>query len=147
MDGFYGMSANDTISGGGGNDLIDGGTGADSMTGGTGSDIFDYDSYNETGTSYVTRDVITDFTKGADRIDLSGMDSSFWYSGNNAHVWRGTGAFGTGGEGELRYARFDNAGTTNDYTVVYGDRDSDVGSEFEIRLQGLVDLSSSDFYL
>jgi Ca2+-binding RTX toxin-like protein len=141
MDGFYGMAGNDTISGGDGNDLIDGGTGIDWMTGGTGSDIFDFDSSSE------TRDVITDFTHLVDDIDLSGMDASSALAGNNAFAWRGTGAFGTGAEGELRYAKFNNAGTTNDYTIVYGDRDSDTGSEFQIKLQGLVNLSSADFYV
>jgi Ca2+-binding RTX toxin-like protein len=140
MDGFYGMAGHDTISGGEGNDLIDGGAGVDRMTGGTGSDIFDFDSSGEAG------DVITDFTHLVDAIDLSGMDASSALAGNNAFAWWGTGAFGTGAGGELRYAKFNNAGTTNDYTIVYGDRDCDTGSEFQIRLRGLVNLSSADFY-
>ena len=92
-------------------------------------------------------DVITDFRHLVDDIDLSGMDASSALFGNNAFAWRGTGAFGTGAGGELRYAKFDNAGTINDYTMVYGDRDSDTGSEFQIKLLGLIDLSLADFYV
>jgi serralysin len=123
MDGFYGMAGNDW------------------MTGGTGSDIFDFDSSGETG------DVITDFTHLVDAIDLSGMDASSALAGNNTFAWRGTCAFGTGAGGELRYAKFNNAGTTNDYTMVYGDRDCDTGSEFQIKLRGLVNLSFADFHV
>ncbi|WP_201842247.1 M10 family metallopeptidase C-terminal domain-containing protein [Microvirga zambiensis] len=141
MDGFYGLAGNDTICGGAGNDLIDGGAGVDRMTGGAGSDIFDFDSSSEAD------DVITDFTHLVDDIDLSGMDASSVLRGNNAFAWLGTGAFGTGAGGELRYAKFDNAGTRNDYTMVYGDRDSDTCIEFQIRLQGLINLSSADFYV
>lgn len=141
IDGFYGMAGNDTIFGGGGNDLIDGGDGIDRMTGGIGSDIFDFDSSSEAG------DVIMDFRHLIDDIDLSGMDASSVLAGNNAFTWLGTCAFGTGAGGELRYAKFDNAGTKNDYTMVYGDRDSDTGSEFQIKLKGLVNLNSADFYL
>lgn len=151
MDGFCGMAGRDTINGGGGNDLIDGGRGQDSMTGGAGSDIFDFDAPGECslpGTyGYLFRDLITDFTAGVDDIDVSGMDASSVLAGDNAFTWRGTGTFGTGAEGELRYVKFDRAGTANDYTAVFGDTDSDAAVEFQIELRGLVTLGSSDFHL
>jgi serralysin len=130
MDGFYALGGNDTISGLGGNDLIDGGTGRDQMTGGTGSDIFDFDSRSETGNTSSTRDVIRDFIHLTDDIDLSGMDASSLLAGNNAFTWRGTGALSPGAGGELRYVKQNNAGTANDRTVIWGDVDSDAGSEF-----------------
>jgi serralysin len=40
-----------------------------------------------------------------------------------------------------------NAGTANDRTVIWGDVDSDAGSEFQIELAGLVSLSSADVLL
>lgn len=146
MDGFYGMAGNDTISAGGGNDLLDGGTGRDRLTGGGGRDVFDYDRAIETGNSAASRDVILDFLHLTDDIDLSGMDASTVLAGNNAFLWRGTGAF-TASAGELRYVQYDNAGTADDYTVVFGDRDADIASEFQIELRGLLTLTAADFLL
>ena len=147
MDGFYGLGGNDTISADGGNDLIDGGAGKDRMTGGAGFDVFDWDLASETGNSVSTRDIITDFVHLIDDLDMSGMDASSLLAGNNAFTWQGAKAFGSGAEGELRYVKYNNAGTANDYTVIYGDRDSDGSSEFQIQLQGLFNLSAEDFLL
>jgi Ca2+-binding RTX toxin-like protein len=144
MDGFYGLGGNDTISGSGGNDFLDGGTGRDILTGGAGADIFDYDRVSDTGNTSTSRDVIKDFVHLTDDIDLAGMDASSILSGNNAFVWRGTGGITTSTQGELRYQKYDNTGTTNDYTVLYGDTDGDTASEFQIQLSGLVTLSLSD---
>lgn len=146
-DGFYGLGGGDTISAGGGGDLLDGGAGRDRMTGGAGSDVFDFDLRGETGNGGATRDVVTDFAHLADDIDLSGMDASSVLGGNNAFAWRGTGPFGTGAGGEVRYSQTDNAGTTNDYTVVHCDLDSDAASECQVELRGLVDLGPADFLL
>jgi serralysin len=151
MDGFHGMAGNDTIDGGGGNDLIDGGAGKDRMTGGAGRDIFDFDSPGETGALFTTRDVITDFTPGVDIIDLSGMDASTVLSGPgdfHGFMWLGNAPQFVGPPmGEVRYAWFDNAGTDNDYTVLYGDTDSDLGCEFQIEFRGLHSFDERDFYL
>lgn len=147
MDGFYGLGGADTISGAGGNDFLDGGAGRDRMTGGSGRDIFDYDLSSQTGNSSTTRDVVTDFSHLTDDFDLTGMDASSVLSGNNAFVWRGAGAFTTGGQGELRFQTVDNSGTANDRTVVFGDTDSDSASEFQIELTGLIGLTAADFLL
>ncbi len=56
-----------------------------------------------------------------------------------------TDPFGSGAGGEVRYVQTNNTDTTNDYTVIYRDLDSDVGSECQIELRDLVDLSSTDF--
>ncbi|MFC3443391.1 beta strand repeat-containing protein [Sphingobium rhizovicinum] len=73
-DMLFGGKGNDTLSGGGGNDdlrggagndRLIGGSGGDALTGGAGADVFAYD---ERGFG---QDVITDFTLGVDRIDLS----------------------------------------------------------------------------
>ncbi|KJK15604.1 type I secretion C-terminal target domain-containing protein, partial [Pseudomonas sp. 2(2015)] len=56
---------NDTLIGGGGDDVLIGGPGNNTLTGGTGSDTFLYQQGN-TG-----HDVVTDFTPGTDRLDLS----------------------------------------------------------------------------
>ncbi|QBF25767.1 retention module-containing protein [Pseudomonas tructae] len=56
---------NDTLNGAGGDDVLIGGPGNNTLTGGTGSDTFLYQQGN-TG-----HDVVTDFTPGTDRLDLS----------------------------------------------------------------------------
>ncbi|MEZ5776226.1 MAG: M10 family metallopeptidase C-terminal domain-containing protein [Hyphomicrobiaceae bacterium] len=151
MNGFYALGGNDVIYAGGGNDLIDGGMGRDTMYGQSGRDYFDYDSRYETGNSASTRDKIMDFKHGTDKIDLSGMDASTYWGGNQAFNFIGTSSFhsgllfGTGGE--IRYQKFNYSGTANDKTVIYGDVDTDGSSEFQIELKGLVTLSASDFIL
>ena len=43
--------------------------------------------------------------------------------------------------------QFNNAGTSNDYTMVYIDTDNDSGTEMSIKLMGLHNLTASDFIL
>jgi hypothetical protein len=64
-DTLIGSNFADTLRGGAGNDTLNGGQGADTLTGGAGNDTFVY------ATGY-GNDTITDFTKVADQIDLSG---------------------------------------------------------------------------
>lgn len=146
-DQIEGGNGNDTLIGGKGNETFTGGAGADVMSGSSGDDIFDFNAASETGNSLTTCDIITDFQQGHDKIDLHDFDASTVLAGKNAFVWRGTGPFTTSGEGELRYQKYDNAGTANDYTVIFGDTDADTASEFQIKLQGLVTLTQADFIL
>lgn len=62
---------NDTISGGNGNDVIVGSFGQDSLTGGSGNDVFRIVSLLDSIVG--TADVISDFTQGQDKIDLSSL--------------------------------------------------------------------------
>lgn len=67
LDGHVG---NDRLDGGDGDDVLIGGTGKDRLTGGNGSDVF---SFNVKLTkSSNNADIITDFTRGEDKIGLSG---------------------------------------------------------------------------
>lgn len=61
-----GGAGNDTLSGGAGDDVLVGGSGLDVLTGGTGADTFVFD----TAPVRYTRDEITDFRPGEDRIAL-----------------------------------------------------------------------------
>ncbi len=144
---LYGLAGNDTLNGGAGIDTLTGGAGRDQMTGGSQRDIFDFNAISETGNTASTRDFIVDFVRSVDDIDVSTIDASTLLAGNNAFVWKGTGAFTASSAGELRFKLFDNAGTVNDYTIVYGDIDKDTASEFQIQVKGLVLLTSSDFIL
>jgi Ca2+-binding RTX toxin-like protein len=146
MDGFHGLGGNDRIRAGGGNDFVDGGYGKDRMTGGDGADIFDFNLSAQTGNTNRSRDIITDFAHLIDDFDLAGMDASTVQAGNNAFLWRGTGAF-TSADGELRFQKINNAGTADDRTILYGDTDGDAASEFQIELAGLVNLSAADVLL
>jgi len=146
-DTLFGGAAADKLNGGGGRDVLNGGAAKDTLTGGGGPDTFDFDAIGETGTAANTADVIRDFVHLTDRIDLSTIDASTVVADNNAFVWRGTGPFTASTGGELRYGKVDNAGTADDYTMVWGDVDGDTAVEFAIRLTGLVTLSDADFLL
>ena len=89
------------LNGGAGNDRLYGGDGADTLTGGTGNDTFDFDLPLELGDA----DVITDFNKAADRLDISdlliGYDNGmfddyvrFTYTGTTTNVFVDTDGLG-----------------------------------------------------
>jgi Ca2+-binding RTX toxin-like protein len=73
-DKLNGGNGNDTLIGGNGNDTLVGGAGNDILTGGAGNDKFSFSGgklpKNQSVTSYLGTDTITDFTKG-DKIVLS----------------------------------------------------------------------------
>jgi Ca2+-binding RTX toxin-like protein len=142
----YGLSGGDTISAGSGNDWLDGGTGRDVMTGGSGKDIFDFNFVLETGKTATTRDVIRDFTHLSDDINLATIDASTRSAGNNAFRFIGTANYHKVA-GEVRYARYDAAGTTSDKTLIAGDINGDGLSDFQIELTGLKTLTAADFVL
>lgn len=71
---LQGLGGNDTILGGGGNDTILGGGGQDVLTGGAGNDHFRFTARADS--ALATPDRITDFTAGADRIDLRLLDGN-----------------------------------------------------------------------
>jgi Ca2+-binding RTX toxin-like protein len=70
-DALYAGDGNDILEGGNGNDLLYGGTGIDILTGGNGSDIFVFSSLDHSTSG--AADTITDFGKGNDHIDLTGL--------------------------------------------------------------------------
>ncbi|MGL4830871.1 MAG: VWA domain-containing protein, partial [Vibrio sp.] len=70
-DGLRGGTGNDTLDGGAGNDILIGGLGNDILTGGSGEDLFKWVDGDLDG----SKDRITDFTLGQDKIDLSDLFS------------------------------------------------------------------------
>jgi Ca2+-binding RTX toxin-like protein len=143
---LVGNRAANVLAGAGGNDTLTGGAGRDVLTGGEGADWFDFNARSETARTMSTADVITDFARGLDRIDLAGIDARTTASGNQAFRWLGSGAF-TGSAGQLRYQKYDQAGTDHDVTMVMGDVNGDKKVDFAIVLTGLHGLSSADFVL
>jgi serralysin len=116
---LIGGDGNDTLLGGLGDDVLQAGDGNDRMIGGDGSDVFDFNSLSELG----DHDVITDFQKGADLIDLSHIITGY------------TGIFDD-------YVSFASAGTS---TNVFVDADG-LGSGSAVLLTSLlnVQLTNAD---
>jgi Ca2+-binding RTX toxin-like protein len=144
-DSVFGGSGNDTMNGGTGNDALGGGSGVDRMTGGEGADTFVFDD-DETGTG-TNRDVIADFVRGVDKINLEAMDAnrSTFAFGDQDFTFIGTGGFTNGGGGQVRY-RYDAA---SNQTIVEGRSTSGLFGQstisFEIALSGQVALTAADF--
>lgn len=130
----------DVLRGGGGNDRIMGGAGRDILGGGAGRDVFDFNLAAETGKTADTRDVISDFARGSDDIDLWHIDASP-RAGNQAFKFIGAQAF-HGVAGELHF-RFEGPATT----IVEGDINGDRVADFQIELKGHLTLTGADFIL
>jgi Ca2+-binding RTX toxin-like protein len=129
---------NDVLAGGDGNDRLQGGIGLDRLSGGLGRDVFVFTKILDTASTLSKADVIQDFQRGSDLIDLSAIDAKAG-SGNQAFHYVGAGAFGAAGD--LR--AYVSAGQT----IIAGDIDGDGVADFRIRLDGVYSLTSSDFVL
>ncbi|MBM3605297.1 MAG: calcium-binding protein [Alphaproteobacteria bacterium] len=140
-DRLDGGSGRDSLSGGVGNDRLIGGTGADVLTGGGNADIFVFRSLNDSTVS--ARDVIADFQRGQDRIDLSAIDADHLVRGNNAFTVQSGGSFESDKGGQLLIQRSAATNVTDVLMDVNGDGIADAA----IRLQGLHVLSAGDFIL
>jgi Ca2+-binding RTX toxin-like protein len=138
-DTLIGGNGNDTLSSGSGNDVLRGGAGADILTGGAGNDLFDFNAITESKGS--TRDTITDFVQGSDKIDLSDIDPIAGLVGNQAFTFIGEAAF-SGQAGQLRV---DHSDPTK--TVIYGDVNGDNVADFTLSVTGNINLTAADFLL
>ena len=126
---------------------LQGDAGKDTLFGGADADTFVFRKTSDSSVLASSADIIRDFTRGQDKIDLHYIDASTKLSGNNAFTFDGTKSFGTSEQGDIYYKKFNNAGTSNDYTMVYIDTDSDRGKEMSIKLMGLHNLTADDFIL
>lgn len=120
-DTLNGGVGNDVLLGSVGNDVLNGGAGDDMMTGGTGNDVF---LFTEIGGN----DVITDFRKGQDKIDLGDIDANTLTAGTSGFTFVGAGAFSniagqlrTYKEGNVNYLAGDvNGDGVADFTIATG---------------------------
>jgi VCBS repeat-containing protein len=157
QDQIYGGSGNDTLSSGNGNDSLfgsfdfdilnarggqdrlDGGAKADTLTGGLGFDIFDYNAIGDSG-PFSQSDLITDFVRGADRINLSDIDANTLIAGDQAFVFIGGATF-SNVAGQLRVFR-----SAID-TTLQADVNGDSVVDFMIRFDDVLFLNTSDFMM
>lgn len=133
-DYLYGNGGDDALKGDAGTDYLYGGAGADQLWGGDGADSFVFSALGDS--SLAARDVINDFTRGQDRIDLRSIDAKSASWGDQAFSFIGSGAF-TGVAGQLNYVN----------GIVSGDVNGDKVADFQIQILNVATLSSTDFYL
>lgn len=131
-----------TIIGNNGANTITGGGGKDTMSGKNGRDTFDFNALSDITKSGSTTDVITDFTKGQDKIDLNTIDANSKLGGNqNFTLLTTKGAAFTGVAGQLHYKAL------GANTLVEGDIDGNRTADFAILLTGNKTLAKTDFIL
>lgn len=128
-DTLYGRAEDDTLFGGGGDDRLHGGTGRDRMTGGKGLDTFVFATADEAGMSLL-RDILTDFTPGEDRLNLSKIAPG--------QVFIGTSGF-TNPPGEIRYDALRG--------ILIGDLNGDRTADWQLLLQDAPALTAADLIL
>jgi serralysin len=141
---LFGLGGDDTLIGGAGTDRLVGGAGKDILTGGAEADTFDFTSLKDSGITAATRDVITDFQDGIDRINLSPIDANVLAAGDQAFNFIGMNAKFTGTAGQLRSYETDRG------HVVEGDVNGDGRADFSIDLfdpMHAILLTQNDFLL
>ena len=133
-DKLNGGAGHDILFGGEGDDILIGEWGDDQLIGGLGADTFLY--YRNRGGI----DTILDFERGSDIIALRGMDADTTNAGNDAFAWIGSAAF-SNTAGELRIELLENGG------MVQADINGDAVADFQIMVESVETLSSTDFFL
>jgi serralysin len=135
-----GGGGNDTLTGGAGADRLIGGAGVDTITGAAGADVFVF-LLGDSSAAAGQHDMITDFTRGQDKIDLSLLDAIPATSGIlDMFTFLATAVF-NGIAGVLDYF-YD---TIRAVTVVQGDTNGDRVADFAIDLAGNFSLAANDF--
>lgn len=125
-----GNGGHNIIKGGGGNDRIDGNGNADVLSGGAGADTFMF--LSRANSSARNWDIITDFEKGVDKIDL--VDNLDFRAREGAAF-----IFGLGGQ-----VRFDQRGGS---TFVEVELDGDQVADLVVQLRGTYTLTKGDFLI
>ncbi|MEQ1651635.1 MAG: M10 family metallopeptidase C-terminal domain-containing protein [Hyphomicrobium sp.] len=139
-DRLRGMAGNDRVDGGAGNDYLLGGQGADILIGGAGADRFDFDYSADSRLTAATRDIITDFVRGQDKIDLSSIDANVRIAGNQTFAWIGASAFHKRA-GEVHTVKMSGG------LFIEGDINGDARADFQIQIKTLTALAATDFVL
>jgi Ca2+-binding RTX toxin-like protein len=137
-DTLRGRAGNDTLTGGDGNDTVFGGAGNDVLAGGDGNDKFAFSSFSD------GRDVVLDFVRGSDRIDMSSLFAETAQSGKSF------GQLTASGHLRIEHGIFATGTTTNDAasdTGIFADRDGTGGNPAVLlAIVEDVNLTASDFW-
>ncbi|SHJ35987.1 FG-GAP repeat-containing protein [Roseomonas rosea] len=120
-------------------DILVGGLGQDTLTGGAGEDSFLFQSLADSLAS-ASRDLISDFVSGEDRINLSALQAVEGAELDQAFTFLGTGGF-TKQAGQLHQI------TAGSNTIVEGDVNGDARADFQILIKGHLTLQHADFVL
>jgi Ca2+-binding RTX toxin-like protein len=140
-DVLKGYAGNDVLKGGGGDDVLQGGRGRDELTGNSGADDFVFVALNDSLPRGPSRDMITDFVRGIDDIDLSAIDARRFNLVDDAFQFIGGKQFSSRA-GQLRFDV-----SLPGETRVEADIDGDGSADFEIALVGRHILTAGDFIL
>lgn len=137
-DSIAGLAGNDTLDSGSGNDTLTGGQGADLLTGGTGQDIFKFINSVDSGLTLTTRDTITDFARGSDKIDLSAIDAKTGGTANDVFKLIAASALtAANANGAVWFAN----------GVLNASTDTDLTAEIQIKLTGISAFATTDIIL
>ena len=136
-----GGAGNDSLSGGDGNDTLIGGSGTDTMTDGAGDDIYRFLSVSDSQVG-AARDILTDFSPGFDKIDLSRIDANTTIAGDQAFTFVGTGAIGIGCQ--VNY--FISGSSLIVQAEIEGDGNLNVDMQIQLN-GGLSAIAATDFIL
>lgn len=135
-----GLTGDDILDGGAGHDRLIGSLGSDRMTGGAGNDNFVFKFIGST--TAFERDVITDFKRGEDHIDLKGIDPDTTTVKNEAFAFLAK--EGAAFDGKGPEVRFDKQSAV---TFVELDANGDKLADWHFELSGVVGLTKADFLL
>ncbi len=139
VENIQGGSGNDRFTGDAAANVLTGGTGHDTLTGGDGADRFDFNALVESGTTADTRDIITDFTSGVDRIDFATIDANGSLVGDAFTYLAAADAAFTGTPGQVRW--YQSGGNT----FVEVNTGNDTTADLSIQLNGLNDIVDRRF--
>lgn len=138
-------SGNDILNGGNGNDTLVGGPGSDRLTGGAGADYFTFELISESDNK--TRDTITDFKSGEDKIDLLGIDVRSTQLGDQAFSFNASKPM-TAAAYSVWYIKDDvDNDKVKDDLILYGDVNGNTTADFEVALLNVSSLKATDFFL
>jgi hypothetical protein len=142
-----GGSGNDAVQGGDGNDVVIGGLGTDWLTGGEGADCFQFNSFDDSGSTEDMRDHILDFKQGQDKIDFVKINAECIALSNQSLVFVGLDGFDPDpGFGKVRFQHLFGNNADDDRTLIELDR-GDGHGHMQIELHGLFTMTVDDFLL
>lgn len=137
-DRLLGGSGADSLMGGTDSDRLIGGAGRDWLNGGSGADIFIFRNLSDS--TLAASDIIEDFTRGIDKIDLSAIDANTKRPGDQAFAFAGR----SGSVAANSVNWFESGGNT----VVQFDVNGNKGADMQLVLVGTsLGLTAADFVL